>query len=215
MLKILDASCRRFGFDHVVLTDHATKPLIPVGMGVFAFDLPQSLMKATTEAHARWLEDWRLDVDTIFVGADCIIRRDFRHQMPAGDIAIAYMLRHKKWRMQNGFMYVPRASRTKVAPVLRAVANDTSEVVCDDMLALERALLPMPPEYGVQRRQGIDVNFLPLPVWNCCVKRADNPAQQANVMHFMGGWRVKGGQVITEPEGKGLFFAWAKRHGFA
>ncbi len=213
MLKILDGSCARAGMAHVVLTDHATGPEIAAaGIKAFASDLPQSLMLATTRAHATWLERGFRDVDTMFVGADCLIRRDFRHQLPKGDLAIAYMKGHKRWRINNGFVYVPAASRAKVAPLFRAIADDTSEEMFDDMLAFERALEPMPPQYGVCERQGLAVNFLPLPKWNRYMaetKTTPDPlsdsAEMANVLHFMGG----------HAEGKKLYFDWARAHGFA
>lgn len=197
--------------DHIVLTDRATAPSILDGrMKAFATDLPRSLMKATTEAHARCLES--IVGDTIFVGADCLIRRDFRHQLPPGDLAIAYMKDHKRWKMMNGFIYVPAASREKVAPLFRAIADDTSDEMFDDMLAIERALSPMPAEYGLHERHGLAVNFLPLPRWNKYMnpnkhreRSLADAAEDANVLHFMGG----------HDNGKALYFEWAKRHGFA
>jgi hypothetical protein len=213
MLKILDASCKRAGMDHIVLTDNTTLPTINRG-GLYAFatDLPRSLMKATTEAHARWLEWTRANLDTLFVGADCLIRRDFRAELPAGDIAIAFMKGHKRWRINNGFVYVPAASREKAAPLFRAIANDTSEEMFDDMLAVERALSPMPADFGIHERHGLKVNFLPLLKWNrymAVCKQTPNPlsdaAEDAAVLHFMGG----------HDNGKRLYFEWAKAHGFA
>lgn len=214
MLRVLDGSCHRAGFDHVVLTDIETKgQVIGAGLNPFATDLPRSLMQASTEAPARWLES-RLSagVHSIFVGADCIVRQDFRNAMPDCDLAVAFMRGHKKWRINTGFVSVRPESRTKVAPLIREIANDTSEEMCDDMLAFERALMPMPPTYGVYERRGLSVEFLPLPVWNRYMawgkkgkpSPLDDAAEDANVLHFMGGWE----------DGKALFFQWAKRHGF-
>jgi hypothetical protein len=214
MLKVLQDSCTRSGFGHIVLTDHATQPKI-TGTGIvsYAYDLPRNLMRAATEAHAQWLADPQLRfVNTLFVGADCLIRRDFRAELPAGDIAIAFMRDHKRWKINNGFVYVPAASRAKVAPLFRSIANDTSEEMFDDMLAVERALSPMPTDYGVHERHGLKVNFLPLLKWNrymAVCKQTPNPladaATDAAVLHFMGG----------HDNGKRLYFQWAKAHGFA
>lgn len=210
ILKILEASCLRFGFDHVVLTDRATQPAIATaGLVPWEATSERSLMRASTDAHARWVA--AQDCDTLFVGADCLIRRDFRHQLPRGDIAIAYMKDHKRWRMNNGFVYVPAASREKVAPLLRRIADDTSEEMFDDMLAIERALSPMPGEYGLHERHGLVVNFLPLSRWNRYMSVSKEPdlladdCHDANVLHFMGG----------HDNGKRLYFDWAKAHGFA
>lgn len=218
MLRILDASCRRFGFDHVVLTDGLTSGSVSeAGMLPYFVNLPNSLMKSTTEVQARWLASpHSIGLDTTFVGADCIIRRDFRADLPACDLAIAYMKGHKRWRLNNGFMHVRAESRDRVAPLFRLIADDTGDEICDDMLAIERALVPMPNDYGAAERRGLAIEFLPLPVWNCCPKTAADPAPGANIMHFMGGWHaLPSGQIVTEPKGKALFFDWAARHGFA
>lgn len=214
MLKILDASCKRAGMRHVVLTDLPTSfAIVDGGLTAFPIRLPRSLMQASTAAHARWLEaPESKHVDTIFVGADCLIRRDFRAELPACDLAIAFMKDHKRWRINNGFVYVPAASREKVAPLFRRIADDTSEEMFDDMLAAERALLPMPADFGLHERHGLAVNFLPLLKWNrymAICKQTPDPlsdaAEDAAVLHFMGG----------HDNGKALYFAWAKRHGFA
>ena len=208
MLKILDASCTRFGFDHVVLCDRSTAARIhQIDLVPFGMILPDSLMQASTEAHARFLENSTVEGDTLFVGADCLIRRDFRHQLPRGDLAIAYMKDHKRWKMNNGFVFVPAASREKVAPLLRRIADDTSEQMFDDMLAIERALSPMPAEYGLHERHGLAVNFLPLDRWNKYMNRTavTDDCHDANVLHFMGG----------HDNGKAHYFDWAHAHGFA
>jgi hypothetical protein len=213
MLKILEHSCRRFGFRHIVLTDEVTAPRIyDVGLTAYLVELPNDLMRASTEAHARWIESpYSRGVDTVFVGADCLIRRDFRADLPACDMAIAYMKGHKRWRLNNGFVYVPAGSREKVAPVLRLIADDTAEKMFDDMLAIERALVPMPEGYGRHERRSLTVEFLPMPIWNRYMavskqtpKPLDDAAEDANVLHFMGG----------HDNGKALFFEWAKAHGF-
>ena len=41
-----------------------------------------------------------------------------------------------------------------------------------------------------------------MPIWNRYMRSADDAAEEANVLHFMGGW----------DNGKALFFEWAARH---
>jgi hypothetical protein len=208
LLGILDRSAKRFGFEHVVLTDCRTAEAITeAGLIPFMVDLPQNWMQATTEVHARWLESPHSEgCGTIFVGADCIIRRDFRDELPEGDVALAYMKGHKRWRINNGFMYVPAESRAKVQPLFRLIANDTGVTVGEDMSAIERALVPVPRDYGLAERRGLAVNFLPLEKWNYGYHIAvTDPAEGANVLHFMGDWE----------DGKRRMIAWAARHGFA
>lgn len=200
LLKALDRSCRRLGFDHVVLTDNKTAPQI-AGAGMLAFptDLPRNLAMALTEAQARWLDP--LGYDTLFVGADCLIRRDFREHLPVADLSIILRPGHKRHRINNGFMFVPAASVASVAPLFRRIANDTGNSFnkCNDMEAVERALSPMPTDYCLTERAGLTVNFLPMEIWNAGPRKVDDAAEQAHVLHFRGKVR------------KAVMIDWAKR----
>ncbi len=200
MLKALDRSCRRLGLAHVVVTDQTTKPFLGNGdITAFATDLPRNLMKATTEAHARWLEhDHRGPVDTLFVGADCLVQKDPRGHIPEGDLAIVLRPGHKRHRINNGFMYIPDASRKKVAPLYRRIANNCGGVMCDDMVAVEEVLKPMPFEYGPCERAGLKINFVPMNVWNGGPRRVEK-SSSAYVLHFRGHQR------------KGIMLDWAAR----
>lgn len=200
MLMVLDRCCQRFGYRHVVLTDWAGARMIDeLGMRSYGIDLDRNLMKAVTDVQAAWLESpYSEGVDTLFVGADCIIRRDIRGLVPPGDLSVAYMKGHKKWRLNTGFMYVSAEGRHRVAPVLRRVAQDCRPTMCDDMAALERALGPMPKDYGLAKRAGLDVNFVPLDLWNHPPMSANEEAPQAHVLHFFGA------------KSKEHFFPWAK-----
>lgn len=213
MLEILDLSCERAGYEHVVLTDERSAHLISErGLVPFVAPLSNNLMKATNESKAFWLEsDISWGLDSVFVGADCLVLRDFRDELPDCDLGVAYMKGHKKWRMNNGFMYVPARSREKVLPLFWEIAKDTSDEMCDDMLAIERALEPMPPEFGTYIRRDMEVSFLPLLKWNRYMARCRqtprplmDTGRGANVLHFMGGWEQK----------KELFFQWTRLHGY-
>lgn len=202
LLRILERSCRRIGVDHLVLTDFATAPRVrAAGMTPLPMDLPNNLTQASTEAQAQWLEqDGDGPMDTLFVGADCIIRKDPRGQIPAGDLTIAFRPDSKRHRLQNGFMFVPAASRAKVAPLFRSIADSCGEAMCDDLVALERALAPMPETYGAQERAGLTVNFVPMMPWQGAPDAAEDPIEDAFVLHFRGRRR------------KALMLEWAVRH---
>ncbi len=189
LLKALDRSCERFGLNHVVLTDFRTmdRVLDEVDAVASPFRLPRNLMRALTEAQAQCLEHpLSGQGDTLFVGADCLIRRDFCGHLPPADLSIILRPGHKRHRINNGFMHVPATSRAKVAVLFRQIADSTGETMCDDMVAVERALAPMPLDYGLQERAGLTVNFLPMGIWNAGPKRADDPAEAAFVLHFRG-----------------------------
>lgn len=203
MLHVLDASCRRQGYEHIVLTDHASKgQLQAAGLGYFACDLPRNLLQAATESHAQWMESsLSVGVDTLFVGADCIILRDFRNALQPADFTIA-VFEHKALWIMTGFIYTPAASRDKLAVVCRSVANDTQPLdarTCDDMIAWERHLGAKPPYLGVHERAGMKVNFVPEELWNGRPTSVHAPFHKAYVLHFRGG------------DSKSLFFDWAAR----
>lgn len=203
LLAVLDRSCARAGLEHVVLTDVVTSDMVgAAGFKPFMSDLPRNLMQSVTEIQARWLESpHSKGVDTVFVGADCIVLRDFRGLLPACDLGIAFMKGHKKWRLNTGFMFIPASSRERVAPLFRLIADDTGEAMCEDMIALERALVPMPADYGTFDRAGLKVAFLPLAQWNHPPKYDGPPTDACNVLHFMGGWEDQ----------KALFFEYARK----
>jgi hypothetical protein len=186
LLRVLDRSCRLAGFRHVVLTDFETAPEIDgVGLATFAMDLSRNLMRALTESQARCIESL-IGSDILFTGADCLVRRDFRNQLPVADLSIILRPGHRKHRINNGFMFVPAASRNRVAPLFRRIADGCGETMCDDMVAVEHALAPMPDDYCLTERGGLTVNFLPMGIWNGGPKSADDPADQSHVLHFRG-----------------------------
>lgn len=206
MLGILDRSCRAAGMHHVVLTDHATLESGPriEGLDTFATELPRNLLQATTRAQANWMASERSEgIDTVFVGADCIVRRDFRPSLLPADLSICTFPHRKLWIM-NGFIHVPATSRDKVAPLFQRVAKGTRPLpapTCDDMMSWERELAPKPRDWwGKETRRGLTVRFLPEPIWNERPLSADEPYLDTHVLHFRG-----------KPQ-KAIFFDWVKNH---
>lgn len=193
LLHALDRSCERQAFRHVVLTDLFTSPaLLAEGFKCFAVTLPRSLSRALTEVQARYLEAG-VGSDTLFVGADCLIVKDFRAHLAPADLSIILRPGHKRHRINNGFMHVPFGSAAKVAVVFRKIANATGPQfnTCDDMVAIERTLSPMPDDYGPTERAGIKVNFLPMGVWNGGPKTVDSSPGKSFVVHFRGQERKR------------------------
>lgn len=191
LLKALDRSCERIGVSHIVLTDFQTVPhLLDAELRSYsASALPQNLMRALTQAQALWLEIAPPELDILLTGADCLVLRDFRDHLPVSDLSIILRPGHKLHRVNNGFMFVPAASREKVAPLFRQIADSTGPSMCDDMIAVERALAPMPDDYCLTERAGLTVNFLPMDVWNGGPKRVDDAAERSHVLHFRGRHR--------------------------
>lgn len=204
MLKVLDRSCRAAGMRHVVLTDPPSSQMLPEWMEFFATPLPRNLLQATTTAQAAWVrEPTYPDEDTVFVGADCIVRHDFRPFLRPADFSICTFPHPTLWIM-NGFIHVPAATRAKLVPIFDRVAKGTRALpakTCDDMVSWERVLKPKPRSYwGKEERVGLTVRFLPEPLWNERPLSADEPYADVHVLHFRGG-----------PQ-KPMLFEWVARH---
>jgi len=203
MLKRLDVSCRLAGMRHVVLTDFLSSRQLPERMEFFACTLPRNLLQATTLAQAEWIRATRYPADdTVFVGADCLVLRDFRPFLRPADLSICTFVHPHLWIM-NGFIHVPAASREKLIPVFAKVAKGTRPrpaKTCDDMISWERVMAPKPRELGKHERLGLTVRFLPEPIWNERPLSADEPYAEAHVLHFRG------------PPQKPMFFEWVAKH---
>lgn len=80
LLRLLDASCRRLGLRHVVISD-AQRP----GLDTAIFDLPQELMPMLLDGQRQFLAATPGPV--LLVGADCLVTRDPRPYL-AGDMTV-------------------------------------------------------------------------------------------------------------------------------
>lgn len=206
MLRILQSSCERLGFRHVVLTDATTakSPMWPAGMESFACDLPGPLMQACTAAQALYLESAPRP-DTLFVGADSILLADPRPYLPS-DADLCVTSRRANVRLDavnNGFQFIRRGAASKVAALYRRVADRCGTEWRDDQRALVAELAPVPLPPAIEERAGLRVTFLPMARFNDCPLWPADPCKDAILLHFRGRRRKK------------LMFAWAKRHGLA
>jgi len=204
MLRILQRSCDALGLQHVVLTDPHTAPLaIDAGMSAFATELPQPLMQACTEAHARWLETWTT-TDTLFVGADAILLDDPDRHFPAEpDLCVtARRPRPLLDAINNGAMLVRRRAVDRAAALYRRVADRCGPVWRDDQKALVAELSPVPLTPGTHERAGLSVGFLPMARFNQTPLWPGDPCKGALLLHFKG------------KNAKRIMPLWAKRHGF-
>ena len=208
MLRVLQKSCDQHQLDHVVLTDHETLNRQFEAFGEMRYfagsGVPEPLMQAMTELHARWLEKTPVGpaAHTLFVGADAIMRRNPRGLMPAeADLCVTLRPGHPRYPINNGFMFVRSEARERVAQVFRAVADRCGPKWGDDQRTIANVLGPMPARHtqGVARA-GVRVAFLPMVPFNTVPRSFEDPAPGAVVLHFRGKAR------------KTLMLDWAKRH---
>lgn len=205
LLRILEASCRRLGVAHVVLTDRATcRDINAEGMTYFARDLPRNLMEACTEAQALWLEHRHAGpLHTLFTGADAVLLKDPRPHLPEADLCLTLRPGHPRYPINTGFQFVSNGSRERVASLYRRIAERCGPKWCDDQRAIQDELTPMPMEYGTVERHGLKVAFLPMKPFNVVPKSPRDPSPDSVLLHFRGKDR------------KQLMLDWAKANGFA
>lgn len=203
MLTVLQRSCERLGFLHVVLTDRKTvdSGLWPLGTEAWIAPLPLPLMQACTEAQARYLE-CRPDGDTLFVGADSILLTDPRPHLPA-DADLYVTSRRPNERLDainTGFQFIRQSAAAKVAALYRRVADRCGEEWRDDQRALVAELDPVPLPPAIEERAGLRVAFLPMRRFNHSPLWRGDLCKDAVLLHFRGRQRKK------------LMFDWAKKH---
>jgi hypothetical protein len=202
MLRVLDASCKRLGLHHVVLTDFASTDRIPMGVGYSPMPLPEELMQATTEAHAQFL-DGRPGCDVLFVGADSILLRHPSRFVPSdADLCFTYRPGHLRYPINNGFMYVNARAREGAALFFREVADRCGGRWGDDQRAIAGMLEPLPKSYGEIERHGMRIRLLPMLRFNDVPAGPQDKCQGVCLLHFRGR------------KHKPKFFPWAKAQGF-
>ncbi len=204
MLRLLQTSCDRLGFHHVVLTDARSTSNIPIGVAYAPLALPLDLMCATTEAHARFLANPPAG-DVLFVGADSILLADPRPLLPPeADLCVTSRLRSDRLdAINNGFMLIRERAQHPAAALYRRVADRCGAAWRDDQRSLVAELEPVPARPCVEERAGMTVGFLPMKRFNHQPLWPGDPCKGAVLLHFKGR------------AAKRIMPAWAKKHGFA
>jgi hypothetical protein len=194
MLRILQRSCDRLKMPHVCLTDIETKssPLWPEGVWPFVATTPgRPLLRASP-----------YEGDILFVGADCIMKREPVYPDDV-DVGVTYRRHDSKYPINTGAVFVRARAREEAAKLFRRIADRCGATWCDDQRAIRAELEPMPPVHGVFMRGGLRVGFMPMKPYNVLPRDEADSAGKAYVVHFRGRRR------------KQLLFNWAERWGYA
>lgn len=209
MLKVLDASCKRLGVRHVVLTDHKSVSRLPDGIRFMSTTLPEELMQATTKAHSDFLtmasrEELPAASDVLFVGADSILLRHPNRFVPGDcDMAFTYRPGHKLYPINNGFMWVSARARVGAARFFRTVAERCGPTWGDDQRTIAGMLDPLPQFHGEIERDGMKIRLLPMRRFNDVPAGPNDRCPGVCLLHF------------RSRRHKPKFFPWAKAQGFA
>lgn len=180
LLKVLQASCDKFGHRHVVLSDEQ----VP-GFETHVAPLPRALMPAIHFAQRDWVANGNWKGVTVLVGADCLVNKSLSRAMQSGVDMIVTSRAHRKWPINTGAIFVREEARLAVALLQARVAEKTGPEWGDDQVQLAAALAPMPPVHCITGRAGLNVQFAPLSTHNDTPKSVDHPSS-AYVVHFKG-----------------------------
>jgi len=177
-LDILRASCERFGYRHIVITDDAS---ITDG---FLLTLPHNLMKATIQGQLVYLNSQYLaKEDTVFVGADCVLARDpaevFKHEF---DIAFTTGP-FSDCILNTGAIYIRGGADVRHIWA-RALAG-MGEEWGDDQKAIAAVVHPT-IEPCIVAGDGVTIRFLPVDPYNLAPEYPDDDCTRGVILHFRG-----------------------------
>lgn len=165
LLLLLDASCRRLGLRHVVISD-AQRP----GLETAIYDLPRELMPLLLDGQRQFLADTPGPV--LLVGADCLVTRDPRPVL-AGDITIT-LGPFSDCVMNTGAIWC--ADGPTCAPVWQAALDRNPIEWGEDQTSL----------YAAVQASGLDVRAVTCEQHNWAPGEPGDPAGMPTVVHFRG-----------------------------
>lgn len=166
LLLLLDASCRRVGLRHVVISDRPR----PAPLETAVFDLPHELMPLLIDGQRRFLGETPGPV--LLVGADCLVTRDPRPTL-AGDLTIT-IGPFSDCEMNTGAIWC--ADGPACAPVWQAALARFPLRWGEDQTCL----------YAAIQASGLDVRRVRAEQHNWAPAHVDDAAGMPTVVHFRG-----------------------------
>lgn len=176
MLALLEASCRRYGHRHIVLSDVD----LP-GFEVFRCALPQELMPATIEAQLQYLKTH--DEPTLMTGADCVLGMDPEPVFGLGFDVGMTTDRFPGFCLNTGAMFIKDCG-------LAAAFWQQARAICgnawgDDQICLERVFHAKPEPCVRITPEGKVIECLPMMPYHYAPRNVDTHCD-AYVVHFRG-----------------------------
>jgi hypothetical protein len=170
LLQLVDASCRRVGRRHVVISD-SERP----GLDTAVFDLPENLMAALLDGQRQLLAATPGPV--LLIGADCLMTRDPRPYL-AGDITITTSPTFSDCEMNTGAIWC--ADGPTCAPVWQAAVDRGPREWGEDQVALYGAIR------DAEAAGTLNVERLRCEQHNWAPSHLADPAGMPTVVHFRG-----------------------------
>lgn len=175
MLRLLDASCKRFGHRHIVLSDVD----LP-GFDVFRCELPHELMPATIESQLQYLRAH--NEPTVFTGADCVLGMDPQNVfMRSFDIAMTTD-HFPGFCLNTGAMFIRDCG--KAAEFWAQARSICGDKWMDDQLCLEK-VFECKPDPCMYSLNGSHIECLPMFPYHYAPRTVER-FQPAYIVHFRG-----------------------------
>lgn len=177
-LRILDESVRRFGHEHVVLSDRKIE-----GFKTHYIDLPDNLMRACLYVQAHFLAN--ADDDVLLVGADCVMANDWAEAPLSGaDVAVT-VGPFADCILNTGTMWVRKDKCLEMAKVWFRAVDLCKGEWGDDQRALREAL-DVPFDCGTHERPYGKLRVFPVDPYNLAPQFPADARPDAYVLHFRG-----------------------------
>lgn len=182
LLTLLDASCRRLGLGHVVISDSER----PAPLETARFDLPENLMAAILDGQRQFLAATPGEV--LLVGADCLLVRDpVPMTSDDHDMIVTVSPTFSDCPMNTGAIWC--ADGPRCAPVWQAAIDRGPRQWGEDQVAL----------YAAIKDSGLRVREVRAEEFNWAPHNPRDDAGRPAVVHFRG-------------QRKAWMAEWAARH---
>lgn len=168
LLMLLDASCRRLGLLHVVISDAPR----PAPLETARFDLPENLMRLLLDGQRQFLAATPGPV--LLVGADCLLTANPPVLIGGMDMAVTTSPTFGDCLMNTGAIWC--ADGPTCAPVWQAALASSPQKWGEDQITL----------YAAVKESGLRVREVRAEDYNWAPANVDDDAGMPAIVHFRG-----------------------------
>jgi uncharacterized Rossmann fold enzyme len=180
-LEILGESCRKYGHRHIIITDADLKT---EAGECFTVDLPRQLMKAANAGQLAYLRSEHAKVDSVLVGADCVLAKDPREVFDKMLFDVAFTTGpFTDCILNTGAIFVRGGA--PVSHIWARALETMGEEWGDDQKSLAAQVHPtLHP--SVTAGPGPIIRFMPVDPYNLAPENPGDDCARAYVLHFRG-----------------------------
>ncbi len=167
LLFLLDKSCKRLDFKHMVISDKVR----PKPLNTYLTYLPENLMEAFFYGQGRLL--FEIKEPVLFVGADCLLTRDPRPFF-LNDLTITTSDYFSDCKMNTGAIFVKETYLC--AEIWEKIYESKPKEWGDDQIYLYKEL----------KKSKLKITKIPCEEHNWAPRDIDDDANMPTVVHFRG-----------------------------